>query len=263
MGTTVYDDLGQRVVLGLPRHLVGAAPVAEDHPDDEDEDEPAHDQAGDEEALPEMEGGLALGGRSLVESEAGELAAGEEEGTQGDDDRGQAAWTLVPGTWGFGRIESGAGQRRVHGADTIEPGKKTGIGSTAACLAASVRVWRLRRLVGGPSEHSPRHGGGGAGGAGGEDLLAGALDTHVARVGQPGMLGQVAGEAQRPLGRRRNLSRVRPTPPPAARGRGRPGPPVRRPARPARPTGRARRPASAWRGCRPTTRRTGATPCAR
>ena len=54
------DDLGERVVLRLHRHVVGAAPVAEDGPEDQQEDEAAHDDAGDEEALPEVEGGAGL-----------------------------------------------------------------------------------------------------------------------------------------------------------------------------------------------------------
>ena len=38
----------------------------------------ADDEAGDEEALPELEGVLALGGRAPVGPEVGELAAGQD-----------------------------------------------------------------------------------------------------------------------------------------------------------------------------------------
>ena len=146
------DDLGERVVLRLHRHVVGAAPVAEDGPADEQEREAADDDAGDEEALPEVEGGAGLRGGALVGAERRELAAGEEQGAQTDHHDGQpAAWILGAATWGFGCVGRRAGQRRVHRADTIEPGKKIGNrrgqcgwawGGAADSLAAQVKTPR-------------------------------------------------------------------------------------------------------------------------
>ena len=241
-GNDGVGDLGERVVLRLHRHLVGAAAIAEDGPQDEQEGEAADDEPGDEEALPEVEGGAALGGRALVGAEARELAAGEEHGAQGDQYGGEpAAWTLGTASWGFGCVERGAGQRRVHRADTIEPCKKIGNRSRAVrAPAASVRVGVLgyHRLVGGPGEHAPRHGGGGPGGPGGEDL-PGAPAECPRRRARP------ARRARR--GGRRGAARARLPPArarrwrwPGAPGRGRPARRGRQPARPAPPPAPAR-----------------------
>ena len=63
---------------------------------------PAHDQAGDEEALPEVEGGAALAGGALVGAEGGELAAAEEDRPEDDPHGGQSApWVLGAASWGF------------------------------------------------------------------------------------------------------------------------------------------------------------------
>ena len=223
--------------------------------------------AGDEEALPEVEGGAALGGRALVGAERRELAAGQQQGAQGDHHGGQpTAGTLGAASWAFGCVRRGAGQRRVHGADTIEPRKK--IGNPRPGFSALGRVSAgggagRGRLVGGPGEDAPRHGRGGPGGPGGEDLLARPLDALVPGRGQPGLLGQVAGQAQRPFGRPgRRLGRRGGVGQELERAVGQDAGPAGQ-RRPARRPGRARGPASAWPGCRPTTRRTGARRCGR
>ena len=122
-------------------------------------------------------------------------------GPQADHHGGQTAAASWRCERGFGGVGRRAGQRRVHGADTIEPRKKirnqsAGLrrptasvrcGPSAArvadSLAAQVKTPRAMVEVA-------------RGGPGGEDLLACPRDALVVRAGQPGVLGQVAGQAQ-------------------------------------------------------------------
>ena len=241
--------------------LVGAPPVAEDGPADEQEGEAADDDAGDEEALPEVVGRLRLRRGALVGAEGRELAAGQEEGAESDHHGGQtAAWLLGAASWGFGCLGRRAGQRRVHRADTIEPGKK--IGNRRAPTTARV------------SADAP---------------WGGAVDSLAAQVKTPRAMVEVAraaraaktcwrarctpsssGRASQACSARWPASRNAPSssdgaaspPGPAARGpvgQPRPAGQLRQLERP----GPARAPAAGWRGCRPTSRRTGARPCGR
>ncbi len=76
------------------------------------------------------------------------------------------------------------------------------ISARAGAAAPRARP-RCGRLVGGPGEDPPRHGRSRPGGPRREDLLTRPLDAFVGRVGQPGVLGQVPGEAEGPVGSRR------------------------------------------------------------
>ncbi len=145
-----------------------------------------------------------------------------------DPGRGQPAAGLLGAlSWGFRRAGGDAGQRRVHAADTIEPGPKTGIRCSAtvrptaqltalSCVppqppaqgpGPAPRRLSARgpatagRLVGGPGEDAARHGRGGPRRPGREDLLARPLHTFVVGLGQPGVLDEVAGQAEGPVGR--------------------------------------------------------------
>ncbi len=107
------DDFGEGVVLGLLRHLVGLPAVPEDGPDDQEEDEAPDHQAGDEEALPQVELGPALRGGPLVLPKGGQRAAREEEGDRQKTGSGHAATSATRlRNWGLraGRRGRRAGQ---------------------------------------------------------------------------------------------------------------------------------------------------------
>ena len=253
------------MVLGLARHLVGAAPVAEDGPADEQEGEAADDDAGDEEALPEVEGRAGLGGGALVGAEGRELAAGEEQGARGPTattaSRRRGLLALRPGV--SGGSEDGLVSDESTRADTIEPGKKIGNGSP-------VGVPPERRQCG----------------------CGGAADSLAAQVKTPRAMVEVAraaraaktcwrarctawssGAASQACSARWPARRSAPSAAGSDRATSSPRPAARRPvgqgAGPAGQLGQLGRqgalgrPASAWPGCRPTSRRTGARPCAR
>ena len=61
-GDDGVDDLDGHVLVELAGHLVGALPVADDRPEDQEEDHATDDDAGGHHARVQLEGVLALGG---------------------------------------------------------------------------------------------------------------------------------------------------------------------------------------------------------
>ena len=228
------EDLDGDVLVKLSGHLVGAPPVAEDGPQDQEEDQATDDDAGGHHARVELEGLLALGGGPAAGAVAGvEIATAEHQGcSDGQDDR------PAPPSSGLVRVARARSVRRrkrgpigaarrawptgcecFHGDDTswhtsrirssgvprFGPGKlpvhRGGDGGRSAAFRSVRRSCTpVPRGTCGPREHPLRHGRGRYFGAAGEHGAAHLPDARVIRCGQPGQLGQVPGQAHGGVG---------------------------------------------------------------
>ena len=114
------------VLVELAGHLVGALPVAEDGPEDEQDDEAADDDAGRHHPRVQLEGVLALLGRPSAGAVAGvEAAPAEDQGAPMATDQ----------------------RRRRHRRGRPGSIRASGVGSDAGPASGRPRPARWRRTV--------------------------------------------------------------------------------------------------------------------
>ena len=207
-----------------------------------------------------------LCGGALVAAEGRELAPGQQEGPERRPrPRPADGWASGAGSWAFGRARrDGLVSDESTALTLANPRKKTEVAvASGPAPLESVRMRPCggrRRLVGGPGEDALRHGRGGPGGPGAKTCWRARWTPSSSGRASQASSARWPASAQRPVGR---LGLARRRSPAAARARS-----ARAPAPPASAASSAARAAFGRRlagrpGCRPTSPRTGATPCGR
>ena len=258
------EDLDGDVLVELPGHLVGALPVADDRPQDQQAHRAADDDAGGHHARVELEGLLALlGGAPAGAIARVDVASGQD---QGRPDGQRRTPSVATDAGRAGRL--GGRSRLADGSDVGDPAPRGGGGEpvvnafTAMTLVgtgAELEVERRPALgpansqfrtvarrpdgpvrsavaarrrpdsAGRPREHPVGHGRRGRIGPAGEHRAPADLDARVVGRGQPGQLGQVPGQAQGGVVGPRPAGPACSSPPARARARSAstPAPPAR------------------------------------